>query len=194
MVVMDSTVALLLFYPNAKPPIDPATGQPLTQPKERIDLLLKGLSQAKIRVGIPTPVLSEILVAAGAAKAKLLAALTKSSAFQLLPFETNAAVEVAMLTDPDLLSGKPLSLDETKAKVKYDRQILAIAKVAGATTIYTDDANLGKRAVAEGLKVVRMCDLPEPEKPPQVEIDFGKTVSGEQIAESSALQSDQPST
>jgi rRNA-processing protein FCF1 len=178
MVVMDSTIALLLFYPNAKPPIDPATGEPLQEARARVDLLLKGLSAGKVRVGIPTPVLSEILVAAGAAKAKIISVVTKSSAFQILPFETNAAVEVAMLSDPDLLTGKPLSLDETKAKVKYDRQILAIAKTSGAHTIFTDDGNLRKRALAEGLKVISTWELPLPEKPPQTEISFPAHASG----------------
>lgn len=61
---------------------------------------------------------------------------------------------------------------DTKAKVKFDRKILAIAKVAGAHTLYTDDKTLIARATANGLKSVRMQDLPMPPEPPQGELEL----------------------
>lgn len=167
MVAMDSTVLLLLFHPTAKPPLDEATGKPLTDCKERIEHLLENLSKAGVKVMVPTPVLSELLVKAGPDKAKILDELTSSNAFSVQPFDEIAAVEVAMLTDADLQSGKRLSPEETKAKVKYDRQIIAMAKVAGVKTIYSDDGKLCARAEANGIKAIRLADLPLPPSPPQ---------------------------
>lgn len=172
MVVMDATTLMLLFQPNSSPPNDPATGKPLEKCKERIELLLQGLSQASIKVLIPTPVLSEILVASGPDKARILGEINNAFAFQVQPFDQAAAIEVAMLTDTDLQSQKKLTVQETKAKVKYDRQMIAIAKVSGVKTIYSDDIGLGKTAVSNGIAVVKTSDLPLPPEPPQAELSL----------------------
>ncbi len=172
MVVMDATTLLLLFYPDAKPPIDSDTKQPLEKCKERIELLLQNLSEANIQILVPTPVLSEILVTTGADKARVLNEINNTYAFRIQPFDEIAAVEVAMLTDNDLQSNKRLSKTETLAKVKYDRQIIAIAKVNGVKTIYSDDKNLAKRAKANGITAVKTSELPLPPEPPQAELSF----------------------
>jgi hypothetical protein len=60
--------------------------------------------------------------------------------------------------------------DATWAKVKYDRQIVAIAKVHSATTIYSDDGDietLGKRAK---INVVGLAALPLP--PQKAQLDW----------------------
>jgi hypothetical protein len=43
-------------------------------------------------------------------------------------------------------------------------QIIAIAKVNGATTIYTDDSDIHAHAENEHLKVIRLIDIPVPQK------------------------------
>lgn len=172
MVVIDATTLILLFHPSADPPLDEETGKPLTKCKERIEFLLQNLSQANIQVLIPTPVLSEILVTSGPDKARILNEISNTYAFKIQPFDTLAAVEVAVLSDPDLQSNKVLTDVETKAKVKFDRQIIAIAKVAGAKTIYSDDGELGKKAIANGIAVIRTVDLPLPPEPPQGSLDL----------------------
>jgi hypothetical protein len=172
MVVMDSAILLLLFHPTAKPPLDATTGKPVEKCQERIEYLLENLSKAALKVMIPTPVLSEILVKAGADKSRILDEITNSHAFKIQPFDEIAAIEVAMLTDADLQSGKTLTDVETKAKVKFDRQIVGIAKVAGVKTIYTDDGGLAKRAAANGMTAVSIAELPMRPLPPQTEIVF----------------------
>lgn len=119
MVVMDATTLMLLFQPNSSPPNDPVTGKPLEKCKERIELLLQGLSQASIKVLIPTPVLSEILVASGPDKARILGEINNAFAFQVQPFDQAAAIEVAMLTDTDLQSQKKIdsSRNESKSQI-----------------------------------------------------------------------------
>ena len=59
--------------------------------------------------------------------------------------------------------------------MKFDRQILAIAKAVGVHTLYTDDKRLITRATANGLKTVRMQDLPLPPEPPQGELELIQT-------------------
>lgn len=172
MVAMDATTLLLLFYPDAKPPLDPITGQPLAKCKERVNLLLQDLNEAKIQVLVPTPVLSELLVRAGPDKARILNELNNSYAFKIQPFDEIAAIECAMLTDAYVQSNKKLTEDETKAKVKYDRQIIAIAKVSGVKTIYSDDRKLGEKAAENGVVAIKTSDLPLPPEPPQPDLPF----------------------
>ena len=51
---------------------------------------------------------------------------------------------------------------ETWAKVSFDRQIVAIAKVNGAHTIYSDDRGVKNFASEHKIKVVRTWELPRP--------------------------------
>lgn len=172
MVMMDSSVLLLLLYPGAAPPLDPSTGAPLLKSKERIDFLLANLSEARIRILIPTPVLAEILVIARQDKVRVLAELTGSYAFRIQPFDEMAAIEVSELTDADLRDPKKLTPVQTVAKIKYDRQIIATAKVNQVQTIYSDDKRLKTCAESSGIKVVATWELPLPPEPPQGELEL----------------------
>lgn len=163
MVILDSTILFLLIHPNAKPPRDPVTEKVVDRCKVRIELLLKTLSEAGTRVLIPTPVLSEVLVRVGqVAINHYLHEITNTYSFKIEAFDQRAAIEVALLTDADLQSGKKLTAEQTIAKVKYDRQIIATAKVNGVKTIYSDDGQLEKIARANGIKVIQTWNLPLP--------------------------------
>jgi hypothetical protein len=48
------------------------------------------------------------------------------------------------------------------SKVKVDRQIVAIAKVHGAETIYSDDGDVRSLGEDSGIAVTRIVDLPVP--------------------------------
>jgi hypothetical protein len=62
-----------------------------------------------------------------------------------------------------------LPFDELSAiEVKYDRQIVAIARVRQATAIYTDDAALRNIAALLDLNVVGIADLELPPEKAQV--------------------------
>ena len=54
----------------------------------------------------------------------------------------------------------PRSTNSTWAKVKFDRQIVAIALVEGASAIYSDDRGVKVFGEIAGLRVVRIPDLP----------------------------------
>jgi len=171
MVVVDTATLLFILQPDARAPLGD-DGEPISKCRERVELLLMNLSEAGVRVVVPTPVLAELMVSVGPGKVQLLGEINQSAAFHVAAFDQIAAVECACLIDPALQ--KKLAPKETKAKVKFDRQILAIAKVAGAHTLYTDDKRLIARAAANGLKTIRMQDLPLPPEPPQGELELGE--------------------
>jgi hypothetical protein len=170
MVVIDATTLLLMLRPGTPVPSGP-NGLPIDQPKERIEHLQR-LNDAKIKIIIPTPALGEALVRAGAAASQqIVDHLQRYSVFSIEAFDTRASVEVAAMSREALVKGnKRGGSDATWAKVKYDRQIVAIAKVHGATTIYSDDgdiATLGKRAKIE---VVSLAELPLPPQKAQLDL------------------------
>ena len=67
MVVFDTTDLSLLLRPGTRPPFDPATGEPVSYAQERLSALIDTLQKARTVVIIPAPVLSELLIKAGAA-------------------------------------------------------------------------------------------------------------------------------
>ena len=50
----------------------------------------------------------------------------------------------------------------TWTEVKFDRQIVAVAKVKKISTIYSDDKILKKFAAAQGILVIGVGELPMP--------------------------------
>ena len=60
----------------------------------------------------------------------------------------------------------------TRAKLKFDRQIIAIAKTQSQTTIYSDDEDIAKLAEALDVDVIPIHALPLPPIDPQAEFAF----------------------
>ncbi len=144
MVGMDSSFLLALWFPDVPCSIPGA--------KESIELLVKELDARKERILIPTPALSEILVRAGTAGPEFIARITKSSQFEIAPFDILAAYEAA-LSIASLTTGKKRgnARSETWAKIKFDHQIVAICKVRDVRTLYSDDRRL--RTFAESRRI-----------------------------------------
>jgi hypothetical protein len=162
MIVFDTSVLAIAFDENAAVPPDPDTGVVILKCRERTDHLLGTLNQAKQRVLIPTPVLAEYLVQGGPDKDKRLQEFVGSRVFEIGAFDQRAAVECALLEDGATKNGRKLNEAETKAKVKFDRQIIAISKTRGASRLYTGDKNLACRAIENGLKVTMTWEIPLP--------------------------------
>lgn len=175
MVVFDATILLALLQPDGQPPRDPTTNLPVDRFRERIDFLVATLDKDRRKIIIPTPALSEILVRAGTAGPDYLSQITSSSVFRPVPFDLRAAVEVAAMTREALDSGdKRGGSDEPWAKIKYDWQIVAIAKTEGATIIYSDDRGIYNIGVRNKLTVIKTAQLPLPPECPQGELGFEK--------------------
>ena len=168
MVVFDNNFLTIAFHPLANPPIDPSTNLPVSRLNDRIELLLETLEEDRKIIIIPTPVLSEFLILAERDGPKYLAKIDeRKSIFRIESFDTKAAVELAAIevSIRSSKSGRANKRDDmqgTWAKIKFDRQIVTIAKVNGAHTIYSDDEDVEKFAKRCGLSVVKTWELPVP--------------------------------
>lgn len=169
MVALDTTILLPLLSSLAGPPSG-SDGKPIDSWKEKIDHLIEDLQKSHEKIIIPTPVLAEVLVHAAHAGAEYLRRLKQSSSFRIEPFDDRAAVEVAIMIREDLQAdlGKRGGLQATWAKVKFDRQIVAIAKVNGASVLYSDDPDIRVFGQRAGLTVISTSQLPLPEEKTQM--------------------------
>jgi hypothetical protein len=96
-----------------------------------------------------------------------------------------AAIEAALMTRTALdADDKRGGLAATWAKVKFDRQIVAIAKVARATAINSDDANVRALAAGEEISVIGLADLPLPPQNPQIEMQLEPPAGDSMTSES----------
>jgi predicted nucleic acid-binding protein len=165
MVVFDSAALTLLLWDKAKGPVDSTTGEAVTHCKERMELLVQTLHKSKQTIIIPSPVLAEVLTVSGKAGLKYVAILQKAAVFRLESFDTRAAIELAEMSRVILASGdKKAGIEAPWQKIKTDRQIVAIARVAGAKTLYTNDGSLKSTAESVGLKVIGVEELPVPQE------------------------------
>jgi len=163
---LDSSTLTLVINPGARPPNDPATGEPLILAKERVEGLIAGLG-ASDRLIIPTPVLAEVLVGAGEGAPEIMNLLQTLARIQIVPFDTRAAVELAVMTrEAEVHGSKKGESVEPWQKVKFDRQIIAIAKVAASDSIFSDDGKLCKFAHSVGLMTQSSWELAPPKENP----------------------------
>jgi predicted nucleic acid-binding protein len=163
MVAMDADFLSLLLHPNPRAPLDPKTKHPVERVKQRIESLIASLEKARDKIVIPAPALSEVLALALDKASEFLAEITSNYGFDVAAFDEVAAVEAAIATAEAKQRGnKKSGSTGTWAKVKFDRQIVAIAKVKSVSTIYSNDEDIRKLAEREGIKVVSVWELPEP--------------------------------
>ncbi|MDB5692131.1 MAG: hypothetical protein JWO81_1194 [Alphaproteobacteria bacterium] len=171
-VAFDSTTLSILLNPDAKIPNDPATGKPPDLAKERVQALVQKLQKEKEKIVIATPVTAEILTVVGPTYADYLAIINKSRVFEVAPFDEIAAIELAFLNRDVFAVGDAKNRLEPYQKIKVDRQIVAICKVTGCNTLYTDDKGLITRAKLCGIETIRVCDLPIPDSARQGKLDL----------------------
>jgi predicted nucleic acid-binding protein len=174
MVVIDATMLMLLFRANVPARITDSKGRKIDYVKERLEYLVKTLEASKSKIIIPSPVLSELLVRATAQETQqIIEQVNKHAVFRIEPFETRAAIELAVMTRPALNAGDKRSGSGAPwAKIKFDRQITAIARVAQATVIYTDDENLAAAARVLSITTIGLGDLPLPPDTAQGKLPF----------------------
>lgn len=166
MIALDATAFALLVNPNAAPPVDPATSDPVHKAKERYELLQQSIQDDGDTILIPAPALAEVLVGLGDAAPEVLDRISRSARFKIGNFDTMAAVELAAMTRQALRGGdKKDGATAPWQKVKMDRQIIAIARVHGASRIYSDDNGVFQFAGKIGLPVIRTWELPVPPEP-----------------------------
>jgi predicted nucleic acid-binding protein len=178
MVVIDATMLMPLLRPDTIP-VD-SKGVRVAKAKERLDYLVKQLEKDRTQLIIPTPALSEALVRAGAeASEKIIEHLQRFTVFRIEAFDTKAAIEVAAMTR-ELLNSRDRKRGTSNAtwtKIKFDRQIVAIAKANNATAIYSGDEDVQKIGARAKIKVHGWDDLPLP--PEDAQLTFVLTGAAE---------------
>jgi predicted nucleic acid-binding protein len=162
----DASVLIYVFDENAKAPLDPATGKVVTRCKERVDNLIETLQRDGEPIVVPTPALAEVLVHAQEGAPERLRIMSTSKHFRIAPFDERAAVEFAAVQASRSSSSKTTT---PRIKAKFDDQIVAIAAVAGATVIYSDDPDI-KRLAAGRMEVKGIADLPLPPEHSQTQL------------------------
>jgi predicted nucleic acid-binding protein len=165
MIALDAGVLSLLIYSKSSVPKDFRTGNEIEHAKERIDGLVRDTERDDDSIVIPTPALSEALVVVAPNVQRHVEELESQSCFKVRPFGTRAAIEVALRVKQSKDTGdKKEGFERQWDKIKYDRQIVAIAKVEGVSTIYSLDEDIHKHGKLWGIAVRSVSDLPLPQK------------------------------
>lgn len=141
----------------------------------RLDHLLETISASGGYIVLPTPSLSELLVRTDDATAAWLNALQRRNSVRVAGFDMRAAAECAFIHRLAIAAGGKrhgTKVGEHYQKIKIDRQIAAIAKVAGAELIVTDDENLIKVGQHIGIATKRVLELDLPASAAQMNLSL----------------------
>lgn len=177
MIIFDSTFLVVYLNPNPPTAMD-RDGKPVEQFKERVAHLAGTLDVSNEPIGVPAPAMAEVLVRAGKGRAQLVSILSERWRFQILPFDSRAAIEASELIA--MVKSNKEKWD-TWAKVKFDIQIVAIAKAEGARVIYADDKDIENLAKRVKIPVKRICDLQLPPPPSETVVDVGPVGSQKRL-------------
>jgi predicted nucleic acid-binding protein len=142
-----------------------------TTPEAKLSHLLAVLEKAKHKILIPTPALSEVLIGAGEAAPQYLDFLKGQKWFEIVPFDQLAAIEAAETMRAAKQQGdKRSGTSSTWQKVKFDQQIVAIAKVKGAQAIYSTDGDIEHYLKGSAIECFNFEKLPLPPQKAQIEL------------------------
>jgi len=177
----DNTFLSILLNPHSRVPNDPATGAPISDAKLRAEHLVSTLSRQKERIIIPTPAIAELLTVIGHDAKQYLNVINGKRLIEEAPFDTRCAIELAILNRTIFRADDARNHLETRQKIKVDRQILAILKVANVDRVYTDDHGLASRAKLCGIIPIRTHELVLPPTDRQLKLQLDP---GDEIPES----------
>ncbi len=128
----------------------------------RLALLLQEWTSRRTRLIIPAPAFAEASVRDPAKAQRLAETLRRGTYVSIAAFGHAAAIECADLMRRIHTKKAELNSVITRSKIKFDLQILAIARVANADALYVGDAQLKERARTEGMRAISFSDLPKP--------------------------------
>ena len=173
MVVFDNSIFCLTLHPDAKP------RSSVDRVQDRIEHLLRTLQENREVAIIPTPALSEFLVFAGKSAPDYLLKIRESSFLRIEPFDERAAIELAdrEISAREKGNKRGSATSSDWQKVKFDRQIVAVALVHKALTVYSDDPDIAAHGKDCGLTVLALADLP---LPPSKQITIDEVLAREE--------------
>jgi hypothetical protein len=168
----DNTMLSILLNPNGRIPLDAATGKPVVEAKRRAENLVATLGKTRQKIIVPTPAVAELLTAIGPTAQEYFSIIARSRLFEVAAFDSRCAIELACLNREIFAANDSKNPDEFYQKIKIDRQIIAIFKVASVVNIYTDDNGFAKRARLCGMIPIFTSELELPAKDRQLDIKF----------------------
>jgi predicted nucleic acid-binding protein len=162
-VLFDAGFLHILFDDKARIPHDKSGNPVVDRAQERIDFLVQTMSQRRDKIIVPTPALAEFMLLAVDRWNEYLTIIRRKTVFEIVGFNDPEAVELVEHwkkhgDSKRLKQDKP----ETWAKLKYDRQILAIAVTHRVECIYSTDGDLKRFAVQIKRDCLNLSDLPLP--------------------------------
>lgn len=164
-VVLDSSILISAFDPSAAPAPD-LEGKAVSYAVERIQYFVDSSAHHDRQILLPTPVIAELLSASNVEEDALTEALIGNSAFLIAGYDQRAAIINAQMNKNATASGNlKAGSEQPRQIVKFDRQILAIAKLHGASAVYCGDKNMAAHARHYGLSPLCAVDM---ELPPEI--------------------------
>ncbi|WP_273204718.1 PIN domain-containing protein [Marinobacter subterrani] len=159
--LVDNNILIQILAPNKTGLTHPETNTVLERVDERAQAFVADAERRNALILIPTPVLSEFLVGLEESKyQEYLDVLNGSACFEVVDFDTAAAIECAQLPNRKELA--QISPGQVASKLKYDRQIVSIALAALADEVWSHDDSLCKIASSRGLTVKSLADIEPP--------------------------------
>ena len=159
--LVDNNILIQMLAPNSTGLTHPDTKSALERVDERAQAFVAEAERQNALILIPAPVLSEFLIGVEVSKYQdYLDILNGSACFEIVDFDTAAAIECAQLPDRKELA--QISPEQVASKLKYDRQIVSIALAAMADEVWSHDDSLRKIASARGLTVRSLADIEPP--------------------------------
>ncbi|MBX7502415.1 hypothetical protein K3181_13285 [Qipengyuania sp. YG27] len=155
-VAADASVILHLIDPDL-PTRPDERGNPVSNCRARIEHLLDTMSKRGDVLVVPTPALAEMLTKGDDVGNDWLSVLHGKRAIRIAPFDEMAAVECAALAR-NRKQRRPTS---GRDKSKFDEQIVAIAVVARAEEILSDDQDI-RNLAPPSIAVRGIADLDLP--------------------------------
>ena len=158
MAVLDATFLIPLFDRHANAPIDPSTRQPIADAHNRVRSVIRHLSKQKERIIIPAPALAESIVKISRKKrSKVVSRIEGISGMEIVPFTKKHAIEFAEIESK---TGHWSSSSSNRAKMKFDRLILAMTIAEIESILFTDDEEFSNRAREQRIKVYSLRQIP----------------------------------
>ena len=166
--LLDNNILIQMLAPNATGLTDPESGDELDRLADRAAGLITEVERVGAVMVIPAPVLSEFLMGVEKDKyQKYLDTINGQSCFEVVGFDTAAAIECALLPSRQELA--QISPDQMASKLKYDRQIVSIALASMVDEIWSHDKSLRRIASSKELTVKSLADIQPP--PVQMKLD-----------------------
>lgn len=155
---------------------NPEDGAEVLDPMRRVEALIDLVESSGGAIIIPTPVLAEYLVGIDKKDHQThLRMIQRQSCFEIASFDEIAAIECAQM--PSIKELKHMMKSDTANKVKFDRQIISIAKALNVDEVWTHDKGVFNRCKEMGIVVKSLADI-DP-APIQVLIDMSHDNSSE---------------